>query len=80
MFNFHYDRILADFDKSLHRLNIEYVDILFAHDVEFEEDESIILNETIPALQKVFEKKIDKGFKKSSLDRNIWISSQKTNV
>lgn len=48
-FDFSYDRIIRSIDESLARLNIDYVDMLFLHDIEFG-DMDQVLNEGIPAL------------------------------
>jgi len=48
-FDFSGDRIVSSLEESLRRLQTEYVDILFLHDIEFVEPD-IILEEAIPAL------------------------------
>lgn len=53
-FDFSYNRILKSIDESLTRLKTEYVDVLQLHDIEFV-DKSQILNEAIPAVQKIKE-------------------------
>lgn len=53
-FDFSYERVLESIDESLKRLNTDYVDILQIHDIEFGDRQQII-NETIPAVQKVKE-------------------------
>lgn len=55
MFDFSYERTLKSVDESLRRLGLEYVDVIQAHDVEFADSIDIVLNETLPALQKVKE-------------------------
>ncbi|KAE9551172.1 hypothetical protein FO519_005617 [Halicephalobus sp. NKZ332] len=52
-FDFRADRILETLTKSLRRLRLPYVDICFLqiHDTDFEPNQSIILYETLPALQ-----------------------------
>ena len=47
-------RITAEFDKSLERLGVGYVDVLQCHDIEFA-DHTQIVEETLPALQKLKE-------------------------
>ncbi|MDB5263016.1 MAG: L-galactose dehydrogenase [Adhaeribacter sp.] len=53
-FDFSYNRILKSIDESLTRLKTDYVDIYQLHDIEFVSREQI-LNEAIPAAQKVKE-------------------------
>ncbi|QMU30785.1 aldo/keto reductase [Adhaeribacter radiodurans] len=53
-FDFSYNRILKSIDESLTRLKTDYVDVLQLHDIEFV-DKSQILNEAIPAVQKIKE-------------------------
>ena len=52
-FDFRADRILETLTKSLRRLRLPYIDICFLqiHDTDFEPNQSIILYETLPALQ-----------------------------
>jgi aryl-alcohol dehydrogenase-like predicted oxidoreductase len=51
-FDFSHDRIIASLDESLKRLNVNEVDILFLHDIEFVPAD-IILEEALPALQRL---------------------------
>ncbi|MGG4046715.1 aldo/keto reductase [Paenibacillus favisporus] len=51
-FDFSHNRILTSLDESLKRLNVDEVDILFLHDIEFVPAQ-IILEEAIPALEKL---------------------------
>ncbi|KVI01865.1 L-galactose dehydrogenase [Cynara cardunculus var. scolymus] len=53
-FDFSAARVNKSIDESLERLQLEYVDILQCHDIEFGSLDQII-NETIPALQKLKE-------------------------
>ena len=53
-FDFSYNRILKSIDESLQRLQTDYVDILQLHDIEFV-DKQQILEEAIPAVQKIKE-------------------------
>jgi len=53
MFDFRAETVLRTFDEALRRLQLEYVDILQVHDFEYAPNESILLNETLPALQKI---------------------------
>lgn len=51
-FDFSADRITRSIDESLARLNVEHVDILLAHDIEFGSIDQIV-NETIPAMRRL---------------------------
>jgi len=53
-FNFSAEHITKEFENSLKRLGLDYVDILFLHDIEFG-DMNQILKESIPAIQKLKE-------------------------
>ncbi|TVU50275.1 hypothetical protein EJB05_01641 [Eragrostis curvula] len=53
-FDFSADRVTRSIDESLARLCLDYVDILHCHDIEFTNLDQIV-NETIPALQKIKE-------------------------
>lgn len=53
-FDFSAERVTKSIDESLERLQLDYVDILQCHDIEFGSLEQIV-NETIPALQKIKE-------------------------
>ncbi|KAK9078030.1 hypothetical protein SSX86_002087 [Deinandra increscens subsp. villosa] len=53
-FDFSAERVTKSIDESLERLQMEYVDIFQCHDIEFGSLDQII-NETIPALQKLKE-------------------------
>jgi len=53
-FDFSADRVTRSVDESLARLNVDYVDLIQIHDMEFGDVEQIV-NETIPALRKVIE-------------------------
>lgn len=53
-FDFSYQRIIDSADESLRRLGTEYVDLMQLHDIEFGTKEQV-LNEAIPALQKIKE-------------------------
>ena len=54
VFDFSYQRILTSIDKSLKRLQTDYVDLYQVHDIEFGDREQV-LNEAIPAALKVKE-------------------------
>ena len=53
-FDYSAERVTASVDESLARLNVDYVDIIQCHDIEFMDLEQVI-NETIPALRKIQE-------------------------
>ena len=53
-FDFSYNRVIQSIDKSLKRLQTDYVDVLQIHDIEFG-DKTQVLNEAIPAALKVKE-------------------------
>ncbi|XP_033762941.1 L-galactose dehydrogenase-like [Pecten maximus] len=55
MFDFRAERTIRSVDESLTRLGLESVDLVQAHDIEFADNIDIIINETLPALQKVKE-------------------------
>lgn len=54
-FDFSAKRVAESVDISLERMQIDHVDIMFCHDIEFVDLEQIV-NETIPALRKQVEK------------------------
>ena len=49
-FDFSARRVVASVDESLARLNVDYVDIIFCHDIEFGSLDQMV-EETIPALR-----------------------------
>ena len=51
-FDFSARRVVESVDVSLHRMGVDYLDIMLCHDIEFVEMSQII-NETLPALEKV---------------------------
>jgi len=51
-FDFSAERVTKSIDESLGRLQVDHVDFLFCHDIEFVELEQI-WEETLPALQKI---------------------------
>ncbi|KAI5661268.1 hypothetical protein M9H77_20591 [Catharanthus roseus] len=53
-FDFSAERVTKSIDESLERLQLDYVDILHCHDIEFVSLDQIV-NETIPALLKLKE-------------------------
>lgn len=53
-FDFSAERVTRSIDESLERLQLDYVDILHCHDIEFGSLDQIV-NETIPALLKLKE-------------------------
>ncbi|KAK3139787.1 hypothetical protein QOZ80_5AG0390210 [Eleusine coracana subsp. coracana] len=69
-FDFSAERVTRSVDESLVRLGLDYVDILHCHDIEFTNLDQIV-NETIPALQKI---------KKSGKARFIGITGLPLNI
>ena len=55
-FDFSRERILKGFGESLKRLQLEHVDILQLHDIEFAPSINIILEEALPAVQELKKK------------------------
>lgn len=53
-FDFSADRVTRSIDESLTRLRTDRVDLLLAHDVEFDDPE-FVLHETLPALARIKE-------------------------
>ncbi|KAK3589019.1 hypothetical protein CHS0354_007964 [Potamilus streckersoni] len=53
MFDFRAERVISSVDESLQRMGQEYVDVIQVHDMEFAPSLDVIINETLPALQKV---------------------------
>ncbi|TYH94306.1 hypothetical protein ES332_A12G032100v1 [Gossypium tomentosum] len=53
-FDFSAERVTKSIDESLERLQLDYVDIFQCHDIEFGSLDQVV-NETIPALQKLKE-------------------------
>src|SRR6187402_3212332 len=51
-FDFSAKRVVESVDISLHRMGVEYLDIMLCHDIEFVDMRQII-DETLPALRKV---------------------------
>ena len=51
-FDFSAKRVVESVDVSLHRMGVEYLDIMLCHDIEFVEMRQIV-NETLPALRKI---------------------------
>jgi aryl-alcohol dehydrogenase-like predicted oxidoreductase len=54
-FDFSSKRVAESVDISLERMRIDYVDVVFCHDIEFVDLDQIV-NETLPALRKEVEK------------------------
>jgi len=56
-FDFSFDRIIKSAEESMKRLNVDYLDILNLHDIEYNECFYLeqALNEAIPALEKLRE-------------------------
>lgn len=55
MFDFSAERTLRSIDESLARLGLDYIDVIQVHDMEFADSLDVIVNETLPALQKAKE-------------------------
>ncbi|XP_023232050.1 L-galactose dehydrogenase-like [Centruroides sculpturatus] len=53
MFDFSYKRTLLSVEESLKRIGVDYFDVIQVHDLEFASNPEIIINETLPALQKI---------------------------
>jgi L-galactose dehydrogenase len=53
-FDFSAERVTRSVDESLKRLNVDYVDVIQCHDIEFGSLDQVV-RETIPALRKVRE-------------------------
>jgi L-galactose dehydrogenase len=54
LFDFSAKRVTASVDESLARLNVDYVDIIQCHDIEFGDLDQVV-SETLPALRKLAE-------------------------
>ncbi|MBD2753010.1 aldo/keto reductase [Spirosoma validum] len=54
VFDFSYERVMRSIDESLKRLQVDYVDLLQVHDIEFG-DRQQVLNEAIPAALRIKE-------------------------
>ena len=52
-FDFSEERILSEFDNSLKRLQLSYVDVVQLHDFEFCQDPDEIAKKTLPVLEKI---------------------------
>lgn len=52
-FDFSAERTMKSVEESLFRLGIDYIDVLQVHDIEFAPDINIVINETLPVLQKL---------------------------
>ena len=53
MFNFTAEKVTKSAEESLKRLQLSHVDLLQVHDVEFSFSLDMIINETLPALEKL---------------------------
>ena len=53
MFDFSADMVEKSIDHSLKCLGVDYIDLAQVHDIEFAPSLHMILQETLPALQKV---------------------------
>lgn len=53
MFDFSAERVTKSVDESLARLGVDYIDVIQVHDPEFAPFTDIIVEETLPALEKL---------------------------
>ena len=53
MFDFTAEKVTRSVEKSLQHLQLDYVDVLQVHDVEFAPSLDMIINETLPAVEKL---------------------------
>lgn len=53
MFNFTAERVTASVDESLSKLQTDHIDVVQVHDMEFAPSLDMIINETLPALEKL---------------------------
>lgn len=51
MFDFSAEKTTSSVLESLKRLNLEYIDVIQVHDIEFATSLDVIINETLPVLQ-----------------------------
>ena len=56
MFNFTAEKVTQSAEESLKRLQLDSVDLLQIHDVEFAPSLDVILNETLPAVERLKER------------------------
>merc|ERR1711990_367154 len=55
MFDFSKDKIIKSIHASLRDLRVDYLDVIQIHDPEFTTSTDVLLNETLPTLQKLKE-------------------------
>ncbi|KAG1650795.1 L-galactose dehydrogenase [Nymphon striatum] len=53
MFDFSAERTFQSVEESLEKLQVEYIDVIQVHDVEFSSSLDIVVKETLPALKKL---------------------------
>lgn len=53
-FDFSAERVIQSIDESLARLNVDYIDVIQCHDIEFGSLDQVV-NETLPALERMRE-------------------------
>lgn len=53
MFDFSAERTFKSVEESLCKLGVDYFDVLQVHDIEFAPNIDVIINETLPAMQKI---------------------------
>ncbi|CAG2104650.1 unnamed protein product [Medioppia subpectinata] len=56
-FDYSSEWIVQSFELSLKKLGVDYLDLLHVHDVEYSDDIDIVINETLPALDKLRQQK-----------------------
>ena len=56
MFNFSAKKVTQSAEESLKRMELDYVDLLQVHDVEFAPSIDVIVNETLPAVDRLRER------------------------
>ena len=56
MFDFSAEKVTKSAEESLRRLQLDYVDLLQVHDVEFAPSVDVIVSETLPAMQRLKER------------------------
>ena len=56
MFDFSVEKVTRSAEESLQRLELDYVDLLQVHDVEYAPSIDVIVNETLPAVERLRER------------------------
>merc|ERR1711988_2010204 len=55
MFDFSKEKVIRSVHDSLKDLKVDFIDVIQIHDLEFVASTNVLLNETLPALQKLKE-------------------------